>query len=521
MKFVVYQKELEQAFCHSPGEYYYVNSSLSVNGLMRHFFSTLKKLGTLIAIKQHAKAQELKSICTSSGVIFVGFHEEPPHKLPCRFLVHTKGSLLLPGAFLNALTFQKSTCNVMTSQIQREQFQKKLSLCAATTGLLVPCPDSAFHETTHTHFLKSKTKKGLKIVYAGRLIANKGICQAIRALNLWPLVGAQLTIFGSFEPEFPILWCNSSNSGFKKFFLKECNANRFLKIEMREALKPEELAKHYRNSDVFVYPSFHEDENYGMAPREAILCGMVAVVSDFCGLAEIGLFDCHRSVTTYPTLAGLRFSLKELRDKIAWAGTSLNTNKEGRAVVAQKIRDCCTEKESIKTLKTDCEKLLELRPSAPQNPGWRSKSRLHKWLVRAPEAFQRAASFNPDLPIEGLYPEGCKAPSSKLFLDCEFRRAIQSIFTTLECAPRVSVLSVYRGFWRLGLLSSKRTLIEYGYPGPRRITFMVKEWQLIIDSLMLISNCEMEFRCRNASSIPILQKLVNLGYIVPDEIEQP
>ena len=64
-------------------------------------------------------------------------------------------------------------------------------------------------------------------------------------------------------------------------------------------------------------PSFHEDEALGYAAHEAVLCGLPAIVTDWCGLGQLGNINKNRKISTYASLGGVRYSLYELRKKIS------------------------------------------------------------------------------------------------------------------------------------------------------------------------------------------------------------
>lgn len=521
VKFVVYKSELNCNASQPPAEApVQIDSSVSVNQQKEHFFNSLSQLGEIIPLAKALPAREIEGLCARSDIIFAGFHEEIPDTLPCRFLMHSKGSLLLPGGVLNAWTFQQSTCNLLTSQLQSNQLHEGLGPSAPRTGVFVPRLNNVFfdcYKELTRLAQRRKSKSELRMVYAGRWIANKGICQAIRALNLWPLPDAHLTMIGSYEPNFPIQWCDSTNSTFPIFFQREClDRNRFVKLELRRPLTPQQLSEIYKNADLFLYPSFHEDENFGMAPREAILCGMTAVVSDFCGLGEVGRFQGGGLVKTFPTLAGVRYSVKELRDEIQRMAARSNMTDLDRCTAAAKIHGECSETNSLETLRSACEDLLLCKPTAPPFPGWRSKKRFDLWVSQAPAAFQASVNCCDDDAPEGLYQYGARVQRNGWFSSAHFLRAIQSLYTTLSTAPEVATNNTYRGFWRVALFAKEKAIVEFGYPGPRYLRLTDPEWKAIRDSVKVLSGGEMEFTCRHPSAVKPLQRLVDLGYVVPD-----
>jgi glycosyltransferase involved in cell wall biosynthesis len=520
MRFAVLQRELD---CRSPTDpdvgRLQLDSGVSVQQQMQHFFSALGRLGEVIPIIESHSLADLQRLCAGRDVIFAGFHEEPPDMLSCRFLQHSKGSLLLPGGFLDAWTFHQSTYNILTSKLQALQLRERLGRSDLRTGVLVPRLNEAFvrcYEELPQSPGRRITSR-VNLVYAGRFIANKGICQAIRALNLWPFP-AHLTLIGSYEPNFPIQWCDGDNSSFPEFFQREYLAkNANLEIRILKSLRHERLAAFYKSADVFVYPSFHEDENFGMAPREAILCGLKAVASDFCGLGEVGRFQGRGNLKTFPTLAGIRFSLWELRNEIKNAGAVSSPNHESKTA-ADKIYAECNESSSIEHLRLACERLLSIEPSAPQLPGWRSKERFDNWISKAPASFQSAVSCRNEAVPEGLYPYGVLVARNEWFSTPHFFRSIQSLYTTLPTTPRVTTNAMFRGFWRVALLEQENAIVEFGYPGPRYLRLPPRDWNAIRESARFLGNGELEFFCMRPRAVKPLQQLVDLGYLVPDII---
>jgi glycosyltransferase involved in cell wall biosynthesis len=77
-----------------------------------------------------------------------------------------------------------------------------------------------------------------------------------------------------------------------------------------------DLAATFRSPDVFAYPSFHEDEASGNAAHDAVLSGLPAVVTDWCGLGQLGRNNRGGAIPTYATLGGVRYSLRSLRNRL-------------------------------------------------------------------------------------------------------------------------------------------------------------------------------------------------------------
>jgi len=520
MRFVAYESDLGlHAHDASITEQARVDSQTSVRQHQNHYYETLGKLGEIVALGESSTRDELGAICSCDDVIFAGFHEGPPDSLSCRFLQHSKGALMLPGGFLDAWTFHESTLNLVTTRVQSDQIRNGLGNAAPNTSVFVPRLHPVFiragEEVSLTNCRQPRIT-GSHLVYAGRWIANKGICQAVRALNIWPLRGAELTLIGSYEPDFPIQWCDANNCEFPDFFRRECvSRNKTLPLRMLKSMTPSHLRDVYSTTDAFLYPSFHEDENFGMAPREAILCGVPAVVSDFSGLGEIGNFPGQYRVKTFPTLAGIRYSIWELRVQIARATAPQSISRKAGAA---EILSQCDEASSTRSLLAACQDLLLRQPSAPAFRGWRSEERFNHWIARAPANFTTAVHLHDRKEPKGLYPGGPPQSEIRWFSEPHFFQAIQSLYTTLATPPLVATGITYRGFWRLELDVAARQIVEHGYPGPRRIKFRLSDWSKIQNSATMRSDDEVEFVCRDHGTAKCLQHLVNLGYIVPDVV---
>jgi len=65
-------------------------------------------------------------------------------------------------------------------------------------------------------------------------------------------------------------------------------------------LKQHELLKLYNAADCYLSFSLHHDEDYGMAPREALFCGTPCILTSWGGFADLGKLDnCHLMDITF------------------------------------------------------------------------------------------------------------------------------------------------------------------------------------------------------------------------------
>lgn len=508
-----------------------LNSATSVNKLKAHFFKTIGQLGEIIKVDVENNIDEIKKICLQEDVIFVSFHEIPPEGLSCRLLQHTKGGLMLTGGFLNKWTFGSSTMNIVTTQNQANQLKKGLGDAAPLLGVFVPEIDSnTFRFPSEKEKENARANYGLNkndfhIVYAGRIISNKGICQLVRAANLWNEKNVIITIIGDFEPDFFIYQSNANHTTFSQFFQREIIEKSKHKIVYRKALKSKELRKAFWSANCFVYPSFHEDENFGITPREAILCGTPVIVTDFCGLGE--LKQTHSGIlTTFPTLGGVRFSLNQLTEELQkiknWNENEKQKNIEYNAEYVK--NECCTEKATA-SLKQAAEKLLQLKPEEPIGD-WRSNIRLNKWIKKAPKNFKKAFELAKYPTFEGLYVDGTGEYRDE-FSDAHFLTAIQSLYTThsdiLTVEKQISYqcddityykYRKYQSFWRIALWQEEQSIVEFGFPGPRIKKYNNEDWHLLIMTTRSGKN-ELCIKIEDDNATQIIDELLLLGYLVP------
>jgi len=519
MKFLVYNEELIK---RTNTERTSISSETSVDQLKAHFFETLEKIGDVCLISDDESPEKLNRLCNESRTIFACFQKLPPDDLSCRLLYHSRGALMLPGGFLASRTFNQSTCNIVTTKLQKDQIEFGLGICSPNLCVFTPrLKTSIFHPIKERNKSNSLSCCELtyRFVYAGRWIANKGICQIIRVLNLWPLQGAQLKLIGDFESDFPIQLSNANHSTFPDFFQREfIRKNVNVQIVTEKPMDPISLRNIYWNSDVFLCPSFHEDENFGIAPREAALCGLPVVATDFSGLGQIGHLTGNRCIRTYPTLSGVRFSLRELRDKMQHAcmGSHSESKVKRGVEIHEAIVSECDVDTQTNNLRKSCEEILRFKPHSVDYPGWRSKPRFDKWLSSAPQSFKRAAEMQDDRSNIGFFPDGLGVPENTWFSDLHFFQAIQALYTTLPKPPLVRPNMVLRGFWRVSLWAAEQCLCEFGFPGPRRLYLSDSDWTCLFQCASLEQNNDFSFVAGNKSSVAILQKLVDSGFLVPD-----
>jgi glycosyltransferase involved in cell wall biosynthesis len=497
-----------------------LNSTTSVNQQKAHFFDALNKIGQFVLVDRNKDSEFLKEVCEQHDVIFASMHEDKLKDLPFRLLQHTLGGLLLPYSFNCGFTFfRESTINIVTTQIQKGKIQIGLGNAAPRMGVFVPrLNEECFYLANHKNIKSKNSKEAFEIIYSGRIIANKGITQIVRALNIWPIENCKLTIIGKIEKNFHISQSNALHVTFEDFFKREVvGRNKLVNLNIQNALTQDGLREAFYKADCFVYPSFHEDENFGMAPREAMLCGIPFVVTDFCGLSELKSAK-GGIVKTYPTLGGVRYSLKELRDELL---KIKNWDEQDRIKNVffnyEFVKEECNPDKSFRSLKNSVEELLKIPPSpAPENM-WRDKKRIDKWALYGPKNIKQAIALAGQSPPVGLFVDGDGYASDDWYSEPHFFTAIQSLYTTFSKVPTSRVKNIYRGFWRIAIWNEEKAIVEFGFPGPRIKRYYENDWNLILNMIRFENN-EITFYTSDKKAIPIIQELLYLGYLVPDKI---
>lgn len=503
---------------------YIVDSATSVNHLKRDYYDLLSKAGNLIQVSDSLSQDEWESLTLREDTIFASVHEFPLNGRGCRVLKHSLGSLMVVGGFLGPWEFLESTINMLTSAKQETQLRNALGSACPNLGVLTPSVDThnfrlpSKQETREARGQLNVKKNVFNLVYAGRLIANKGLTQVVRALNLWPLNRVRLIIVGDFEQDFPICHSDTNHFTFPQFFNREIiQRAEHIDISTYTGQSHDILRKIFWAADCCVYPSFHEDENFGLIPREAMLSGIPAIVTDYCGLGQLS-GSATELVKTYPTLGGIRFSLLELNQKIQ---KIINRNESEKlrhtAFNAEFVRVECNQDLAFSSLKKSISDLLKIQPGWPSSEEWRDKKRIDHWADLGPESFKYAISLSDTLPPEGLLVDGTGySGNRKWFSDVHFQKAIQSFYTTLPTSPIVKTNQHYRGFWRISLMHQERALVEFGFPGPRIKRFNATDWSLLIASLRIAEHNEIVFIPNRNNQTSVIQELVELGFLIPD-----
>jgi hypothetical protein len=499
-----------------------LDSSTSVRKLKAHFFECVRSLGNLTSLDEGLSNTELASIFQQPHAVLALVHWTDDYRrsyaVPKRTLAHSLGGFLLPELLSGHFTMHRTnTICLVTTAHQKARVEEHLRAAAPRMAVFTPKLNEAlFYPPTPKERRAARaalelSEQDIHIVYAGRWLATKGICQVLRALRMWPIANVKTTLVGGYERSFLIELTAASHYTFPRFFQREFIAGcQEEKLRMCEPLASDNLRNMLWSADLFVYPSVHEDENFGMAPREAVLCGVPVVVADFSGLHPLMSLMPWGGVATYPTLSGPRYSLWQLRRTIVEAVRARGWNA---ATCAAAVRDECNPEVSRSNVRTAVEGLLEAPLGEPIDIREAQKKGRRELFRYADGKVVMAFAEQKKEPPDGALVDGTGTSDQTW----QLLRVTQGFYTTLEQPPRVEPGSRLRGFFRTGLWKEEKAFVEFGFPGPRMKRYDRRSWGSLVSCVTTEKRTGITLRPKDKTQIALAQELVDFGYLVPDE----
>jgi glycosyltransferase involved in cell wall biosynthesis len=171
---------------------------------------------------------------------------------------------LLPASLIDRAQREYELCDkiVVLSSAARQSFEqfgyadKAVVVCPGVDHLFfAPAP-----EPRPPHLFRA--------CYVGRVELAKGVGYLLQAWKRLGLVHAELLLVGEVKPEMDSL-------------LKSCSGAN---VRLAGVLPPKEVAEHYRESSVFVFPS--ANEGLALVLLEAMASGLAVIASDKSGAGD-------------------------------------------------------------------------------------------------------------------------------------------------------------------------------------------------------------------------------------------
>lgn len=225
-----------------------------------------------------------------------GILEENFQKLPeCYFHLFGDFSLYSFDWFNLSLYLKKFKVKfIVASESQKKfvsQFVNDPNLFVEILPFPVDENDFEFNEKNVEIYKKELNLESKKsFLYTGRISAQKNILQLIKTfVKYLETTGTEavLNIAGEFDdlgyPFFGIYHPQGFQFALIESYLSSLSKEVSGKINFLGNLGSASLLKYYHASDYFVSFSVHNDEDYGMSPAEALICGLPVILTNWGG----------------------------------------------------------------------------------------------------------------------------------------------------------------------------------------------------------------------------------------------
>ncbi|MBK24102.1 MAG: hypothetical protein CME70_08895 [Halobacteriovorax sp.] len=179
-------------------------------------------------------------------------------------------------------------------------------------------------DTKFFNYSPAKTNDKVTYLYSGRLSTQKNILELITYFDQFNkniANNSKLIIAGPFDDlGIPFLGKNLSSGSYGHSVEKKLASLNNENIEVLRNCNHEELLELYRSSDFYISLSTHNDEDYGMAPAEALCCGLPCILSDWGGFSGFKELSQNR----YVPIQEKNGRILPLADKLILELTSAN-----------------------------------------------------------------------------------------------------------------------------------------------------------------------------------------------------
>lgn len=510
-KFLIPKSDLEEKNTSTSK----LTSATSVFAYRRWLFDCLRRLGDLVPLElESIDERSLVLLFKKKKAIYVVASINPYvmnwQRIPGRFLILSCGNFLIPEFFYGNQYSSFAKAHLVSTEFEEKILKKIFRNSLGYITTFSPYIDTNFFRLpTSRERKEAREKFGIKkndfhMVFAGRWIVTKGVYQLIRTLDLWPTKDFKLTLTAEKKPEDYriglskekefLLFAKNEIDMKRRTWLKFCPAknDRFFLREL------------FWSADLFVSPSIHPDENFGITPREALSCGVPSVTTNFCGLRPLADLMPWQGIDSYPTPAGLRFSLGDLRDKLNEAKRLAKDFSPDS--YRQLLRGDYNPEKSLRNLEHAVRYLVD-QPAESVLSFSKSIFELKKKLLGGIDSEMLKFIFNraQDLLDTAIF------YGDRIF-DFELL-ALQSLYTAKATPPKIRIGQVLGGFFRVSLWPAERTLVEFSSPVPRIKKFTNKQW-LNLKSCTHKLKGEQVFIPTDKNQVDLIQELVDLGYLV-------
>ncbi len=498
-----------------------LNYGSSVKFYKQYFFESLREFGEVIIVDESTPTDQLIEWLKQPDAIvahahYAGEWEALLGKIQFRLIHLALGDPFLPEVYALKV-LPSAQVELVSTEFIRRTVQAAFKGDFPRTSVFPPRVDTSFFvPPTPDQKAAAREKYSIgpeqvHVIYVGRLVVNKGICQLIRLLDLWPIPNLTLTVAGNFDQEDRLQFSVATHKTFPDYFRQEILREKERPwLRFQPSMKQEELREFFWSADLYTYPSISPDENFGIASWEAAACGLPVVVTNFGGLHDLAEGMPWQGVGTYPTLQGARFSLRTFH-------ACLQRAIQGyRTYPAEAIRHFVRQTVSPDIARSNLAATLDyLRQTAPEPiiPTETAQTVMRQKLAQTIDrrayrlfAWGRTKDTPPD-PGMSVYGDVWNKPNWPL---------IYGLYSEASRPPKVNVQTIWRGFFRVAPWPAEQALVEFGFPGPRLKRYPDQAWATLMTCASDVGGNDYIFQPKSSQQIRLVQKLANYGYLVPD-----
>jgi glycosyltransferase involved in cell wall biosynthesis len=231
-------------------------------------------------------------------------------------VVHVYGDFTLETAKWLSLkgTLQKVRIQFVCASTAQDNLVRQFIVSPKRQKALIPFPvDEDIY--SFDPLVREQTRKQLGVekndfvfIYTGRMSIQKNCIGLLNILNWLFNRNKSIKVFfaGPFDdmgvPFFGIRPNLGNYFNHWVTFLDTIDPELKERIRYLGVLNPEQLRGLYNAADCYLSLSAHHDEDFGMAPAEALMCGTPAILSNWGGYRNFGIFET--AVDLVPILAG-------------------------------------------------------------------------------------------------------------------------------------------------------------------------------------------------------------------------
>lgn len=185
---------------------------------------------------------------------------------------------------------------LICASLKQKNLLKKLFITPENSIEVLSFPvrtdDFHFDEKSRKSFrAKNKVHDDVVFTYAGRLSLQKNVAELIKCYKqVAGLLDNKTTLFlaGPIDDlAIPYLGVQNCAGTYQRTLLKEIESDSSIKYLGN--LSHKDLSELLNGSDLFVSLSTHNDEDYGMAPAQALCTGLPSILSDWGGYSNFTL----------------------------------------------------------------------------------------------------------------------------------------------------------------------------------------------------------------------------------------